>query len=173
MGDKWGIAFSSEELGYIMISQGDYGRAEALFEESLALWRETGNKGGTANSLDYLGLVALSQGDYDRAVVLCKESLSLFREVGIKWTISGCLEVLAGVAGAGGQPERAARLFGAAEAIREAIGSSMQIPRRDSYDRNVAAIRAQLSEEAFRAAWEEGRKMTMEEAVQLAGGSEQ
>jgi tetratricopeptide (TPR) repeat protein len=55
--------------------QGDYARATALFQESLALDRESENNGSIANSLGALGLVAYMQGDYTRAHALLEESL--------------------------------------------------------------------------------------------------
>ena len=36
------------------------------------------------------------------------------------------------------------------------------------YDCNVAVVRAELDEEAFAAAWAEGRKTSMEEALEYA-----
>jgi hypothetical protein len=36
------------------------------------------------------------------------------------------------------------------------------------YDRHVAALRAQLNEETYAAAWAEGRALSLDEAVALA-----
>jgi hypothetical protein len=44
----------------------------------------------------------------------------------------------------------------------------MSAAERDEHDRAVATARAELGEEAFAAAWEEGKKMTMEQAVEYA-----
>jgi non-specific serine/threonine protein kinase len=168
IGDKRGIAHSLFTLGHFVLHQGDYERAAALCEEGLAMCRELGEKWGIAVSIGILGLVARYRGDYGQATALFKEGLVLLREVGEKYGIAWCLEGLAGVAGAQGHPERAARLFGAAEALREAIGTPIQHSDRTLYDRSVAAVRAALGEEAFKAAWAEGWRMTMEEAVAYA-----
>jgi hypothetical protein len=48
------------------------------------------------------------------------------------------------------------------------MGAPLPPSERPDYDRGVAAVRAGLGEEAFAEAWEEGRKMTVEEAIQLA-----
>jgi hypothetical protein len=72
------------------------------------------------------------------------------------------------VAVAQAQSERAARLFGAAEALREAIGTPLPPADRAEHDRSVAAVRTALGEEAFAAAWAEGRALTLEHAVAFA-----
>jgi non-specific serine/threonine protein kinase len=173
LGDKWGIAIALYYLGGVVLYQGDYGRAVTLCEQSLALFKEMESKLGVAQTLCVLGTATFHQGDNKRGKALLKESLLLCRELGIKVDIVRCLKRLAMVAGAEGQPERAARLLGAAEALRQAIGAPLPPMDRPQYDRSIASVRARLGEEAFAKAWEEGRKMTMEEAVQLAVGSGQ
>jgi hypothetical protein len=54
------------------------------------------------------------------------------------------------------------------EGLCETIGFLMSPAYRADYDRSVTAVRAAMGEEAFKAAWAEGRKMTMEEAIELA-----
>ena len=58
-----------------------------------------------------------------------------------------------------------ARVFGATEALREAICAPMPPVERPDYDRAVAAARAQLGEVAFSSGWAEGRAMTLEQAI--------
>ena len=67
-----------------------------------------------------------------------------------------------------GQAEQAAWLLGAAEAPREIIGAPVPPVDRAGYDSQVAAMRSQLDEARFAAAWAEGRAMTIEEAVEYA-----
>jgi predicted ATPase len=170
LGDKWGITASLNNLGVLAYEQGDYTSAHALYEESLALERELGDKRGIALSLSNLGIVALHQGDYAGAQALYEESLALGWELGDKWDIAGSLEELAIVAGKLDQAERAVRLFGAVEAVREALGTPLPPGERARLEQGLAAARAQLGEAAFAAALEEGRRMTLEEAVAYALG---
>ncbi len=70
-----------------------------------------------------------------------------------------------------GQKERAARLLGAAEALREALGLGIQGAAR--YWRRLSermgeAVRAASLEQAFAAAWAEGRAMSLEQAIGAA-----
>jgi hypothetical protein len=59
-------------------------------------------------------------------------------------------------------------MWGAASAIRDAIGSSLPPNERKKYDLQVAATREVMGGDAFAAAWEEGRAMTMEQAIAYA-----
>ena len=59
----------------------------------------------------------------------------------------------------------AAQLWGAAEALRDAIGAPMPPVYHADYDRSVTASRAQLDEKTFAAAWAEGRTMSPEHTL--------
>src|SRR5204863_5308408 len=63
----------------------------------------------------------------------------------------------------------AARLWGAAEVLRQAIGAPRAPFERVSYERSVADARAQLGEKAFAAAWAQGRTMTPEQVFAAQG----
>lgn len=62
--------------------QGDYDRAIAYHEESLALRRQLGDTCGIGRSLNNLGAVARDRGDSARTLELCQESLQLFQQIG-------------------------------------------------------------------------------------------
>jgi hypothetical protein len=127
-----------------------------------------GDKGGIAGALADLGLVALSQRDDEAGRALLKESLTIHRELGNRRGIIRSLEEMAEVAATRGEPERAACLFGVTEGLRESLGARLPPTERAKQDRCVAAVRGALGEEAFAAAWAEGRAMPLEEAVRYA-----
>jgi DNA-binding CsgD family transcriptional regulator len=78
--------------------------------------------------------------------------------------IAGSLRGLASIAALAGYSARAARLYGAAEAVREAIGAP--IPRHHSpTERAIAKARAALGEADFAVAWNEGRGLALADAV--------
>jgi 2'-5' RNA ligase len=58
-----------------------------------------------------------------------------------------------------GQHERAARLWGAAEALRQTLAVPRPPNEADDYHHHVTAARRASGEEAFAAAWAEGRAM--------------
>jgi DNA-binding NarL/FixJ family response regulator len=91
--------------------------------------------------------------------------------MGDQANLSYFLEGLAVVAGARGEPERSARMLGAAEGSMEEAGASVYnyyVPARALYERTLAAVRSQLDEAAWTAAWAEGRAMATEQAVEYA-----
>ncbi|HEU5098754.1 MAG TPA: BTAD domain-containing putative transcriptional regulator [Roseiflexaceae bacterium] len=165
VGDNAGLGHVLLSLGYAAHLQGDDARAAAYYEESLARFRTVGHTWGIAAVLHALGYVLRAQGDNVRAAACFSESLTRYWKMGQKGGTSVCLTGFAGLASEIGQPVRAARLFGAAEALRETIGLSQQSDERATYDRTVAALRAQLDAAAFAAAWAAGRVMTVEQAI--------
>ena len=97
-------------------------------------------------------------------------ALAMLRALGNRHTgwIAWCLEEFAGVWRGRGQLKRAARLLGAAEALREATVSTIPPDEHAEYAEAAAALRSALGEEAFAAAWAEGRALSMESAIALA-----
>jgi tetratricopeptide (TPR) repeat protein len=158
-------------MGYVSLVEGDYERGAALNEEAVALFRERGYKGGLYYALDNLGWAALLQGDHERAKSYYQESLVLCKELGDRLIASESLEGLACISGAQGEAERAARLFGAAEALREALGAvAYQLTFEEEAWRepHLATARSWLDEASWEAAWAEGQGMTLEKAVSYA-----
>jgi hypothetical protein len=99
--------------------------------------------------------------------------LTLLHDAAMKWYFPFCLDALAGVASAAGQPAQAARLFGAAECLRESESIPLVSFLSAAYERDVVAAQAQMDAPAFAAAWAAGRAMPLEqaiaEALQIAG----
>src|SRR5207247_1842422 len=114
VGDQRGIANSLWKLGQIIHMQGDPAAARPLYEESLALRRGSGRA-----STYGMGILAFEQGDYASARPLLEESLAARRELGNRLDIVWHLEALAALSAAQGQTVHAARIWGAAERLRE------------------------------------------------------
>ena len=172
--DPTGIAIALNNLGLVAISRGDYTLARAQLEESLALSRQMGDRWGIATTLNNLALAARGQQDYVAACALIAESLAIRSELGDKYGIAFCLAGLAAVIGALGVgplgAARATRLFGATEALLEAMHARLETVYRDEYERTLATVRAALDPATFAAAWDEGRAMTWQQAVTYAFG---
>jgi len=169
LGDRRNIAASLTNLGDVAHHEGDYPIARALNEESAAIFRELGDRPALATALSNLGDVACAQSDYDSARAFHQESLEIQRAQGDRARIAPALEGLAEVAGAFSMPARAARLWGAAERLREDIGAPKSPGERPQYERVVSAARAGLGDDAaFDSAWREGRAMVLEEAIEYA-----
>jgi predicted ATPase/class 3 adenylate cyclase len=163
-GDIQGLSGSLGVQGWAALLEGDTGRARKLAVEGLELSREIRDKDMESWQQSTLGLVALEEGDTGRAWMLLVESLEVFLEIESR---PGVIDSLGDV-GARGEPLRAARLWGAAEALREVTGYTMSVGDARLYEPYITAARSELGETAFRAAWEEGRAMTEEQAIALA-----
>jgi non-specific serine/threonine protein kinase len=165
LGDRWGVAAGLGNLGIVAHDLGDYAAARALHDGSLAIWRELGDTRCIAMSLSNLGDAASEQGDHLVATLVQEEALVIRRKLGDRWGVAISLEALAPVGVACGRADKSARLWGAAERLREEIGTPLPPNERVRYEQKVAAARAALGDAAFERAWQEGRAMTMEEAV--------
>jgi predicted ATPase/transcriptional regulator with XRE-family HTH domain len=165
LGDKGGIADVLYLAAFAALSQGDSATAHSLLEESIALSNEIGDRWGTAWSLTLLARVKTRQGDYAKARAICQESLTIRREVGDKLDITFSFEELADVMAVQGDLAWAARLWGMAEALREAMGYPLPPVFCADYEHALATARTQLGEKDFAAAWAEGRMTTPEQAL--------
>jgi hypothetical protein len=112
--------------------------------------------------------VACRCGDLTAARSLLTESLTMFREIGLPHGMLMSLERLGGLAVARGQMQRAARLHGTAARLRAATGVLLPVAHRHEYEQDLAAVRFRLDEEAFQAAWAQGRTMTLAQAIEYA-----
>jgi hypothetical protein len=84
--------------------------------------------------------------------------------------IAICLAGLAGIA-LESQPAWAARLLGVVEALCETIGAPLLPAEQAHYERDRVTARDVLGQEAFAAAWAEGRAMALEQAIADAQAS--
>jgi predicted ATPase/class 3 adenylate cyclase len=164
----WGIANALGNLGMVAQLQGDDPQAQRFYLESLALRRKLEDKRGIALVLNNLGEVTVNQGNTAQSYAFYTESLALCRELGDKEGATYCLEGLAAVAAARAQLERAAQLWGAAEVLREVIGSPLPPADRARYDRLMVEARKLADPAKWQAAWDAGRQMRLEQAIVFA-----
>ena len=162
LGDVDGVASALINLGTAARYQGDGERASALLTESLSLAEGIGYQEGIAWSAEQLGLLAAVDGD-PAAIPLLRRSLDLHSELRDRWRMSSVLEDLSALAVAQGHALSAARLLGAAEAMRGAIGTAVAPCERLQHNQTTAAVRAALGDEAFDAALRQGQLASSEE----------
>jgi predicted ATPase/DNA-binding XRE family transcriptional regulator len=169
-GDKWSASAMFGFSATVALGLGDRAHARRLAERALALAREVGARELVAVSLPTLASTARSDGDLTLAARLFGEGLVLSAEIGDRTNVAYYLESLAEISAEENALHRAARLWGAAAAILETI-EIIAYPHaadRTIYDRQSAAVCLRLGDRAWEEATEEGRAMTLEEAVGYA-----
>jgi ATP/maltotriose-dependent transcriptional regulator MalT len=169
VGDRGWSAECLWVAALLALSEGEPVRASSLAQESLSIYREMGDPWYSAWSLHLLGRIETQRGEMPAARTYYQQSLALNQQVGEKWMTPFNLEGLAGVVATQGALRWAAQLWGAAEALREAIDVPRLPVDRRGYEQAVATVRAQLGEEAFAIAWQEGRTMSPEQALAASG----
>jgi tetratricopeptide (TPR) repeat protein len=165
LGDRGGMAFALASLGEVMRVVGDYDRASQYWEQNLEIFREIINHPGLIYSLSGLGWVSLRKGEHGKAKDLFVEALSLSTEYGNKPMVIYCISGLAGFLGSIGKPQQAAKLFSATDALNEEMGKLEPADQKD-FDHYVNIVREQLDESEFQRAWNTGRTMTIEQAIE-------
>jgi len=171
--DQFGIARSLNMIGDLARAQGEDAAARPLYEEALAICMQLGNKYATANILTNLAAAEFGEGNYTGAYSHFTEGLTMHREsgggiVGDKISISYLLDGLAALAALRGETELAATVAGAAEHQRESINYNVEPAERRFRDAYMASLRMALSEDDFSRAYEQGRKLKLDECVALA-----
>ena len=166
-GDSRLLGMALNNLGTVALGRGEYERALELFEESLAIGRELQDQDRLARTFGNLGFTTLMLGDVQRARLLLRDSLVAAREIGQVEGIIGGLVGL-GAVYAREDPARAARLLGRADVLCEEAGSDPEQMEDRVRAETEAELRARLGEDAYAAAYAEGRALTLEDALALA-----
>ncbi len=171
VGDKSATAMALSNLGAVAVITRNYRLAKTHFEEALVISQEIGEKRVSAAANNNLGAVAIEMGNYSEAVEYLKKALQVYCDIGMKHGIAGSLELFARASQLRGGAEMAAKLFGAAESLRDAIHYPMPPSERADYDRSVASVRSALGGDRFEKEWIEGRNTSVEKAIELAMGA--
>jgi predicted ATPase/DNA-binding SARP family transcriptional activator len=173
LGDKFRMGYVLNGLGELARLLEDYERAGECYGEHIEILHEQRSGVALVIPLVNQAWVTLHRGDYAKAEGLFRESLKLSEEYGNKTATLDGLAGLAAILGVTGKPELAVRLFGAVEALLEAIGMGGRRDPADQkeFDYYVAIARGRLEQAAFAKAWSEGRTMSQESAIDLVLGS--
>ncbi len=151
-------------------AMGDYALAERRCADGLACLQDQPET-ARAPFLYLFARVAISQADLPRALGILKRFLrpEMFGPVSLtRIFCRQAIQALGIVAARQGQMRRAGVLFGAQDTAESWRNRYLSPPERAEFEQALAAARAALGEEAFGAAWEVGRAMTVEELIAFA-----
>jgi DNA-binding CsgD family transcriptional regulator len=112
--------------------------------------------------------VALAHHELGQAERDAHDALAIAADVQAYLGVADMLECLASLAGEAGSYREAARLFGAAEAIRNRTGEVRFKIYNAGCEASVAAVHSAMGDVAFESAWAEGAELSTEEAIAYA-----
>ena len=155
-------------LSGLGIELGDFGTAREQLEEGIRLFQEVDNVWGLAVAHDNLGNVCGKLGDFAAARSHLHESLQLLQRLEDKAATAAALTTLAFVLTMEGREGEAARLFGASEALREALGVPPPPSEQEDHQRYTGLVRGRLGAGPAEQAWRLGRAMLWPAATEYA-----
>jgi tetratricopeptide (TPR) repeat protein len=159
--------------GQISLIRGDFKKARAYLQEHAKASLELGSRQDYLWSRVRLGYVALCEGNGNEAFNIFVECAKEFKK---DKNIIGVVFTLEGLAGLFSETEsfvRAARLIGWADSTREKISDRRPLLEQADVDQIIATCLAKMGESAFSNAYNEGKNISLDEAVAFALGEDE
>ena len=162
MGDKSGVASALLYLGFAALAVGDLDPVRPWLQECLSLGREIEDTLRQASALLGLGLADHAEGkpgagDRVRAALLVAAGDTHFQ--------TSCLIAMAALSMQEGAPEFSAQLLGAVRSTLTMQERAVEPLVNFLYAQTLPKVRAALGDAAFDAAWAEGNRWTLADAV--------
>ncbi len=165
--DEHYTLLATDALSWTYEELGDRERRRALLEDVLRRARAQSNEGVVALALGQLASYARDEGRIQDALSMLKESLRIDRDLGNRGGIYENLCRFARALAVAGRAEPAALLLSGSEALREEIGANISWVAKMK-EETLATLRPQLDEAALAELWEQGRNLSLDDAVALA-----
>lgn len=161
-------------VGVALIGLGELSRLEGKNAEAKIFYEEIvveAKLGGDAFNLLYaffnLGSVSCMDGDAEKAEIQFTQSIKIAKDLGSIRAVADCLDGFGFAATVSKNFEKSAKLFGAAEALRESVGFEIQSVDKIFRDHFIEITKNSIGDISFSEAENSGRKLSMEEAVKL------
>jgi len=159
--------------GEVAIEEGDFPTARAKFTRALEVSSGVGDKRGEATALWLLGKTDVFQGDTDSARTRLRGALLVFHAFEMRAELLGCLEDIARLERSVGSVEEAVRHYAAVTVARERLGLAWSPRDEQRLRAELAAMRQAVGDGEFEAAWADGQRREVEEAIRRALNSEE
>jgi predicted ATPase/DNA-binding CsgD family transcriptional regulator len=163
-----GVCSSLVYLGDVLHEQGDFARADTVLHKARLVANRAGDRAFASYASSGLSRLALDRGDLQSARQELIAALGDARQPGERRAVVHAVEYAAAVAAAMHHPAEALTLASAAAAAREMGGPPMRPVEHDRLAPFLAEARASLSDIAGAEAWELGRTLALDQAVELA-----
>ena len=165
--DHLGASNALAGLALVDRVTGNHERGRQRAAESLAQQRLLGDQFSAANTHGLLGSIISQLGRLCEAETVLREALVLHEAAGNVSGISWMLHELAATAARRGQLERGVLLSGAAQALEGELGGGISVHAL-GIDRPVQAAWQQLDVARAQDAWDQGRRMSLPQAIAAA-----
>jgi predicted ATPase/transcriptional regulator with XRE-family HTH domain len=165
--DDWGHAHAILCLAQGPLNQEDYSTGLALLERAFVLFQKVGDRFFQSVVLRQVGFIQAIQGDLTSGTAELRKALVLSQQLNSTNEIGDCLWLFADIITSSEHPTRAIKLFFAAKNIIDSLGS-WQAEDEKGLEAKLEACRAKLGDVAFAQAMEQGRAMSMEQAIKYA-----
>jgi DNA-binding CsgD family transcriptional regulator len=165
LGDQQELAlYDINSLAQVALADGDLTAAREWADIAVSAM----SGGHLAAALATRARVAIADGDPELAERHARAGLACAAKVQALLAVPDMLECLAGVAADAGSQREAARMFGAAEAIRNRTGLVRFKIYDAGYGRWVATVRNALERDELDRAWDEGAALSTDEVIAYA-----
>jgi predicted ATPase/DNA-binding CsgD family transcriptional regulator len=165
IGDQRRLADALGVMALLPLNEGEYAAAQELLEESLTIFKTREDRYAMVFRMADLGMLAIRQGKAENARPLIEEALALSIQLGNRWFTASCLERLGEVMVAQNQPLRAAELWGAAQAVRDAMGAPIPPIEFAPYKQALEQVKMLLDQPTFQATWNAGYTTPLEQVL--------
>ncbi|MFN2134499.1 MAG: ATP-binding protein [Candidatus Promineifilaceae bacterium] len=146
----------------------DWDSVEKLLEQARKGFMALGSRPFEAVTESEMGHLRRYRGDDDGAAAIYRHTIRTWQDLGSSAAVANQLEVFGFIAIHREQYERAAVLLGAAEVLREQIRIEMLPSEQKEYGVELATLRREFSAAKLQHAWQTGRGLTMDAAVDFA-----
>jgi tetratricopeptide (TPR) repeat protein len=165
--DEWGAANALMCLSFCLLLNEDVETALSLNQQALAGFQKLGDRYFQCVVLRHYGLASVKQGNLKTAVAALKESLTLAQQFNSRYEIAWTLWRFAEAAKRADQMADAVSLFWAARHMLDLSGAWQQEDRLE-FEKELATCQAVLNATEFAKAVEQGRAMTVDQAIAYA-----
>src|SRR6266536_1146371 len=172
--DPWLRAQLLFYLGAAAGFTGDFEQMRDFYTQSKELFELVGDTSSVADVLKDHGAMMILESKYTESIDYLLKSIQLCYKLDHKQFITTGMCWLSICVGMRGEPDltaasiHAAQLEGAAEGLMEAIGFTSWAETSPLVQMARQYVRSRVDEESWKAAWAEGRALTVEQAINLA-----
>jgi tetratricopeptide (TPR) repeat protein len=166
----WGSTMSLVTSARGAVMRGDYASARAYLIECLPAFEQMGDVHRINMVYSELAHLDRYEGRYQEAAAAYRKTILAWQRLGHRAAVAHQLESFGFIAQRQGESGRAARLLGAADSLRGKINIPMYPAERAEYEEALEHLRSGMEAGEFDTGWNEGRAMTMEEAIEYARG---